>query len=163
MCIRDRGNCKLTSRSQTAIVVLMFGAAVLWRSVHQPVVATSTSEAEYMALSDAARELLYLHGFTDELGIAELKFKLPLTVHTDNDGAYKMAHEGADTTRTRHMHRRWHFVRELVREEYHGTDKPLLAIRLIAGTTNWADGLTKGLAKTLNKVSNARMGLYNIN
>ena len=74
-----------------------------------------------------------------------------------------MAHEGADTTRTRHMHRRWHFVRELVREEYHATDKPLLAIRLIAGTANWADGLTKGLAKTLNKVSNARMGLYNIN
>ena len=141
----------------------MFGAAVLWRSVRQPVVATSTSEAEYMALSGAARELLYLHGFTDELGIAELQFKLPLAIHTDNDGAYKMAHEGADTTRTRHMHRRWHFVRELVREEYHATDKPLLAIRLIAGTANWADGLTKGLAKTLNKVSNTRMGLYDIN
>ena len=116
-----------------------------------------------MALSDAARELLYLYGFVDELGIAELKFKLPLAISTDNDGAYKMAHEGADTTRTRHMHRRWHFVRELVREVYYTTDVPLLAINLIAGTANWADGLTKGLGKALNRVSNTRMGLHNIN
>ena len=47
---------------------MLNNGAVAWRSQRQPTVALSTMEAEYMALTEATKELLWMRGFLTELG-----------------------------------------------------------------------------------------------
>ena len=70
----------------------------------------------------------------------------------DNEGAIKMAQEGADTTRTRHMHRRYFFLRDLVKLGW-------LTIEHIRSAYNLADPLTKPLGKAMTRTTAAKMGL----
>ena len=69
----DFDNCEDTHRSQSGVAILMFGAALLWKSVRQPVVALSTTEAEYMAQCLGAQEALYILYFLDSLDIQDLR------------------------------------------------------------------------------------------
>ena len=172
------GNCTHTGRSQSGMLTVMCGAALVWRSVRQPVVAQSTSEAEFIAMCEGAKELIYINQFIEETGIQQLQQPGPsyagVTAHTDqhvvdaavthsdmlalvrmqgdNEGAIKMAQEGADTTRTRHVHRRYYFLRDLVRMKW-------LQVEQIRSSKNLADPLTKPLGKAMVRFTAVKMGL----
>src|SRR5437667_3199194 len=57
-----------TRKSTTGHVMMLNNGAVAWRSQRQPTVALSTMESEYMALTEATKELLWLRGLLPELG-----------------------------------------------------------------------------------------------
>lgn len=59
---------------------------IMWRSARQSTVATSTCEAEFVAASGAAKEVLWVRNFLDEIGIV-LK-QTPLFI--DNLGTVKL-------------------------------------------------------------------------
>ena len=59
-CDSDWASDTATRRSRTGYVFMMNGAAVSWKSQHQPTVALSTAEAEYMALTAAIQEAIFL-------------------------------------------------------------------------------------------------------
>jgi hypothetical protein len=147
------GGCPDTGRSQTAYVLFMFGAAVAWKSCRQPVVALSTSEAEYMAMCAGAMEVLFFRGLLEELSIPQLAQSTPHTiVLCDNQAAIKMADEGADNTRTKHIHRKYMFLKELTEG-----DLKQVAPSYVQSNSNFADGLTKRLSKGLQTVSMRRL------
>ena len=102
----------------------------------QPIIAHSTAEAEYIALSDAAREAMYVKRFLHELGTT---ISGPITFHEDNQVAKRMAEEIA-TKRSKHIDIRYHHVRELCSSG---------EIKLIDCRTDdmLADILTKALPK----------------
>jgi len=54
-------------RSTTGIAISLNDPAVVRKSCKQPTVAISTMEAEYMALTDAAKEIKAIHQLFDEL------------------------------------------------------------------------------------------------
>jgi hypothetical protein len=56
-------------RSTTGYIVYLYGCAVSWKSKLQKTVAHSSTEAEYMAMSDTAREVMWLRGLLEELGL----------------------------------------------------------------------------------------------
>jgi hypothetical protein len=56
----DHAGDKDTRRSTTGYVSIIHGGAVGWKSRLQPTVALSTTEAEYMAIADATKEVLWL-------------------------------------------------------------------------------------------------------
>ena len=58
------------SKSQSGYVFLMNGAAVSWRSSKQSVVTRSSTEAEYVAASEAAQEAVWMKEFITELGVS---------------------------------------------------------------------------------------------
>lgn len=58
--VNDRKSC-------TGYVFLRSGGAISWNSKRQPTVALSTTEAEYMALSSATQESMWLKQFEDEI------------------------------------------------------------------------------------------------
>jgi hypothetical protein len=148
-------NCKETARSTTALVLIMFGSPVYWKSIRQQVVALSTTEAEYMAMCAALQALLFISQFLEELGIPELMQRSPFLLQGDNEGAIKMVQEGSTNIHTKHIHRKFHFLREKESEGF------IHAIH-IKGNLNKADGLTKRLGKTLHRVSMKRLGLRNL-
>ena len=57
-----------TRRFTTGYVVMLNNGAVAWRNQRQPTVALSTMEAEYMALTEATKELKWVRTFLAELG-----------------------------------------------------------------------------------------------
>lgn len=43
--------------------------SISWKSRRQPTVALSSTESEYMAMSDAAKEAIWLRGLASDLGV----------------------------------------------------------------------------------------------
>ena len=98
-------------RSRTGLVILMCGGAVIWASKLQPTVALSTVEAEYMALTAACQELLFLRQQLESFG---LPMPQPLRMFEDNKGCIALATNAVSTHKTKHIDIKYHFVRQSV-------------------------------------------------
>ena len=123
--------------SITGNLFLMSGAAVSWLSKKQTVVALSTSEAEYIALSTATQEVVWIRRLLCDLGAF---LDVPTMLLEDNQGAIAIAHNPVDHARTKHIDIRYHFVREAVQ-------KRLVELKYCSSREMVADILTKPLSK----------------
>lgn len=101
-------------KSCTGLVFIFAGAAVSWESKKQTSVALSSTEAEYMALSQASKEAVYLRNLVIELGIT--LHNNSIVLFNDNVGAQQLAKNPVHHPRTKHIDIRYHFVRELIEE-----------------------------------------------
>jgi hypothetical protein len=72
---------------------------VCWVSKLQKIVATSTTEAEYVAVTEAGKEMVWLYSFLDELGKKNEKGVL----HSDSQSAIFLAKNPAYHSRTKHI------------------------------------------------------------
>ena len=125
-----------SSRSTSGYLFTLSGGAVSWQSRLQKCVALSTTEAEYMAAVEAGKELIWLRDFLEELGVEQEKFPL----HCDNQSAIHLAKNAAYHSRTKHIRRRYHWLRERVEDN----DFELMKIHT---NNNGSDMLTKTLPK----------------
>lgn len=127
------------SRSQSGYVFTLNGGAVTWKSSKQDTVADSTTEAEYIAASEAAKEAVWIKKFISELGVVPAIVEA-IPVYCDNNGAIAQAKEPRSHQRSKHVLRRYHLIREIIgRKE--------IQIEKIPTERNLADPLTKGLAQ----------------
>ncbi|CAL1678207.1 unnamed protein product [Lasius platythorax] len=132
----DWGNSSLDRRSYTGYTFIMSGGAVSWESRKQRTMAISSTEAEYMALSDATKEVIYMGGLLGEFGV-DLN---GIILKNDNIGAQKLATNPIYYARSKHIDIRHHFVREAVKET-------LVLIQHVPSDEMTADILTKGLPR----------------
>ncbi|KYN08004.1 Copia protein [Cyphomyrmex costatus] len=131
----DWGNCSLDRRSYTGTAFLLANAAISWEAKKQRTVALSSTEAEYTALSEAAREAIYLSGFLKEVGMTSFAKVL---LHNDNQSAGKLAVNPVYHSRSKHIDIKCHFIRQAFTEhEIELTYTPTEEMR--------ADVLTKAL------------------
>ncbi|KAE8664954.1 hypothetical protein F3Y22_tig00112738pilonHSYRG01227 [Hibiscus syriacus] len=119
-------------RSTTGYVFTFAKAPVSWKSTLQSTVALSTTEAEYMAVTEAVKEAIWLQGLLGELGMEQKHIK----VHCDSQSAIHLAKNQVYHARTKHIDVRYHFVREILEESG-------VIIQKIRTTENPADMLTK--------------------
>ena len=125
----------ITERKSTSgYVFKVCGALVSWRSKRQEVIALSSTEAEYIALSFAAQELLWLKAFLTDLGYNQEEN----LVHEDNQGAIALTRNPENYSRTKHIDVRYHFIRNLIQKKQIKVDYRPTAEML-------ADLMTKGL------------------
>lgn len=135
-------------RSCTGFVFIRNGGAISWNSRRQETVAISSTEAEYMALSSATQEALWLRQFESEFwSLGE-----PTTIFCGNQSAIKLANTDAYHSRTRHIDIKHHFIRKKV-------DEGLIHVRPIATNEMVADGLTKGVFRDKHDFCGRNMGL----
>jgi hypothetical protein len=125
-----------TRRSTTGVVCKFMGAAVTWLSQRQKCVAVSTTEAEFVAASEATKELIWLQRLLCEL--TNLK-DIPV-LYVDNLSAVKLVKNPVFHKRSKHIDVRYYFVREKYEEG-------LINVEHIAGELQEADILTKPLVK----------------
>ena len=97
----------------------------------------SSSEAEYVAMSEAVKEIRFVYYLLVSLGIA---VKLPIIVRTDNIGAIFMAENASSGVRTRHIDTRYHFIREHLEDGF-------IKIIFVRTNDNDADIFTKNVNK----------------
>ena len=132
-------------KSRAGFVLTFGGCPLIWCSKLQTEVALSTTEAEYIALSQSMRELLPMRRLIKEVGTElNLAFVQPALIHTtvfeDNNGAIILATGTKITPRTKHLAVKWHFFRDKI-----GTEQGIL-LEKICSLLQLADILTKGLA-----------------
>jgi hypothetical protein len=138
-------------RCQMGILTCIGDTAVGWASQRQKVVALSSTEAEYIALSAGAQHAAWMKEFLAELG----EVTIPVII-TDNDGARKLSENPGFHKKTKHIHQRYHYIRQQL-------ELGELTIEWKAGKYNKADLLTKVLpAPTLTRAASAAMDGYTL-
>jgi hypothetical protein len=108
--------------STSAYVFTFGGAAISWSSKKQRTVATSTVEAEYIALCSAAKHGVWLRNLFSELGQAKFLGGDPPDRYTaqavhilgDNQGGLALANNPENHARTKHIDVQYHYTRHLL-------------------------------------------------
>ena len=124
-----------TRRSLSANVFLCNGGPILWHCKQQQGVATSTSEAEFVAASTAGKDAEWFQRIMAGMGMHQPG---PTPIYEDNKGCRLMSENPVQKSKTRHIDVAQHKVRLLVRQN---------VVRLIDCPTEdmAADILTKAL------------------
>ncbi|GBN20414.1 Retrovirus-related Pol polyprotein from transposon TNT 1-94 [Araneus ventricosus] len=100
-----------TDRKSYSGCVLKFAdGAISWESKKQHCVAPSSTEAEYIAMSECAKEIVYLCRFLNEL--YESVDETPTVVFSDSQAAQKLVQKTMFHSRTKHIDIRCHYIRE---------------------------------------------------
>ena len=141
-------------RSQSGFVFCLNGGAVSWKSAKQSTIADSTTEAEYIAAHEAAKEAIWLRKFIGELGVVP-SIKGPIALYCDNNGAIAQAKEPRHHQRVKHVLRRFHLLREFV-------ERKEVEISKIGTDDNISDPLTKPLPQAKHNSHTAAMGIKHI-
>ncbi|KAK2395944.1 secreted RxLR effector protein [Trifolium repens] len=138
-------------RSQSGFVFCLNGGAVSWKSSKQETVADSTTEAEYIAASSAAKEAVWIKKFISELEVVP-SIVDPISLYCDNSGAIAQAKEPRSHQRSKHILRRFHLIREII-------DRGDVKICKVPTLDNIADPLTKPLAQLKHDGHTRSMGI----
>jgi len=138
-----------TRRSTSGYVIFLGTTCISWKSKLQPTVAKSTTEAEYMAISDACDEIRYLIPIANDMGIDTSK---AILVNEDNQACIAISKNNINNSRTKHIDIKYHSIREHIENE-------IIYVKYIKSDENTADIMTKGLSKLLHRKHVAGLGI----
>ena len=113
------------------------GGAICWRSVKQTCVLDSTTKAEYVATSEAAKEAVWLKEFFLDLQVIPSADR-PITLYCDNSGVVAQSKEPRYHKKQKHIERTYHLIRYIIERGY-------TMVAKIALEENLADPFTKTL------------------
>ena len=145
----DWAGDKETQKSTSGYVKILVRCSVSWSSKRQNTVTQSSTEAEYIAASEATKEAVWIGRLLEEL--CQL-YIYPILLHCDNQGSTALAKNPQHHHRTKHIDVRYHFIRE---KEEDGT----IAIDYVPTEDMITDGLTKALTLARMKVFVEQMGM----
>lgn len=133
----DWATCPITRRSFTGICFMLAGGCISYKTRLQKTPAMSSTEAEFMAASDAGKMSLFLRSLLHDLHIPQ---NAATVLFEDNEGAIGMAMAQKPTTRTRHMDIHYFAIVDWVEGD-------LINLEYIHTSKNLADNFTKPLDK----------------
>ena len=136
----DWANDPETRRSVSGYVIMIHGVPICWRSKAQRAVTLSSTEAEWYALAEATKDILFLKQAVESMG---LKIVLPIIVRVDNIGAIFMSENVSATAKTKHVDIRSKFVKEFCEDG-------VLKIVFVRSEWNTSDIMTKNLRADLH-------------
>lgn len=151
LCYSAGKNAKVTSYSDSdwaadvsdhkfinGYITLYAGGAIVWGMKKQNhFVATSSTKAEYYALDESAKNVIYLRSFLK--GIKDKQVG-PTAILMDNQSAMVAAKSLIISPKLCHVHIHYHHVKHLIKE---GS----IAVDFVPSNENIADLLTKSLGR----------------
>lgn len=148
----DWGANTVDRRSYSGYAFLLAGAAICWEARKQRTVALSSVEAEYMAISEATKEAIYLRGMLQDT----VRPCDKIILFNDSQGAQRLVYSTAvHHSRTKHIDLRHHFIRDCCASGE-------IELQYMSTSDMPADILTKGLTgnKHLNCIN--KLGMVNL-
>lgn len=121
-------------RSTSGYVFTVGGNTVSWRSCRQSIVTLSSTEAEFVALTEAVKEALWIQGLMKDMGFEQER----VSVWCDSQSAISLSKNNTFHGRTKHVAIKFNFIRDVVEEG----DVEVLKIHT---SENPADLLTKSI------------------
>ena len=147
----DHGAAQHGRYSISGVVVQLAGAPVSVISRRQDIITLGSTEAELVAASEAAKQVVYLRRILHELGFPQSS---PTVMYEDNTGVVGIAMSNASTFsgRTKHLDLRHKYVCEAVREKH-------VSVQWISTKDQIADMFTKALPRQQFEQLRSRMGI----
>ena len=108
---------------------------VTWNTRKQPMVALSTMEAKYMAVTTVTCEAIWLRQLVSELGIDTVG---PTPIHIDNRAAIELTKDSKFHAYTKHINIKHHYIHDMIKDQD-------IVIISCASKENLADIFTKSL------------------
>ena len=139
---------KETSRGRTGYVFLSAGAAISWRSSMMKLVTHSSCESEYVGLSEAGNEAVYLQQLQEEMCIG----KSSVLLLGDNESSLKLAMNPVFHQRSKHIRIKYHSLRDRVEEG-------LIELCKVDTGLNAADMMTKNVGVGVLKMCKGLIGM----
>ncbi|KAL2252662.1 UNVERIFIED_CONTAM: Retrovirus-related Pol polyprotein from transposon TNT 1-94 [Sesamum indicum] len=127
-------NDRDSRKSTSSYIFTLCGSCISWKSQLQHIVALSTTEAEYIATTEAFKEALWLDGLIKGIGFSKEK----LIIFSDSQSSIQLCKNPVFHDRTKHIDVRYHFIRDIV-----GRD--VIKLEKISSEENPADMGTKCL------------------
>lgn len=125
-----------TRKSNSGYVFFLNGGVISWCCRKQTCVSLSSTEAEYIALSEACQETLWLRRLLQDM---HQDINSATTIYEDNQSCLCMVKGGKFSNRTKHIDTKYHFVKDCV-------DKQLIECKYCPTDIMVADLLTKPLS-----------------
>lgn len=135
-------------RSLTGYVFTIGGCAVSWKASLQTTVALSTTEAEYMAISEACKEAIWLRNLYGELCGNTSSTK----IFCDSQSAIYLTNDQMFHERTKHIDVRYHFIRGVITQGD-------IQVKKISTHDNPADMMTKPVPSTKFELCSSLVGM----
>ena len=135
-CDSDWAQDRDDRKSVSGWVVKLANGPVSWSSKKQATRSLSTCEAEFIALTEAVKEVLWLTNFLSELNV---DYNTP-DIFTDNQASMEWSRNAGQHQRTKHVALKYFFVRDIVRDK-------IVKVRYISTKENVSDILTKSPTK----------------
>ena len=101
----------------------------------QKCVTLSSTEAEYVALSQCIQDVIFLKQFVESMNE---KIELPIVIHVDNTGSIDLANSWGSSGNSKHIDIRYHFIRNLVEDQ-------VVKLQFVASDDNLVDSFTKNI------------------
>lgn len=139
-------------RSVTGHIFYLGDSPITWSSQKQDTVALSSCEAEFMAGTEAARQAIWLR---DLLGEIFGKSYDRTVIKIDNQSAIALSKNPVFHGRSKHIHSRYHFIRECVERE-------IIEVVHVPGSKQKADILTKALGRLKYKEMRDLIGVQDL-
>lgn len=145
----------VNDRKSTSGYIFMFGGgAVSWESKKQAIVTLSTTEAEFVAAGNGACQAIWLRNILEEMRCSQRE---GTTMFCDNSSTIKLSKNPVLHGRSKHIHVRYHFLRDLVKEgvinlEYCSTQVQLADVMTKAVKLEVFEELRKNMGICLKKV-----------
>jgi hypothetical protein len=133
----------------SAYVIKIGSGAVSWMLCLQPIVALSTTEAEFIAAASAGQEVVWMHQLLGELGFLIVG---PSLLLLDNQSAIQVGKNPKHHRRMKHLNLQFFWLRNVV-------SAGQIALRYVPTADMAADLLTKGLARIKVAAAIAQLGL----
>jgi len=135
---------KADRKSNSGYLFKYCGSTISWACRKQSCVALSSAEAEYIALSDACQEVLWLIKLLQDF---QENVQLPVKMYEDNQSCIKLANNQKFSKRSKHIDTKYHFIKDLSKD-----DK--ISLEYCPSENMIADMLTKELQQVkLRKLS----------
>ena len=129
----DFANDKDTRYSIYGYIIYFCSVPVAQKSKSMKSVVLSTTEAEYVAVSEVVKEIKFLY---QTLRSMEVKLPLSIKVHVDNVGAIWLANNRSVSERTKYVNLWAHFVRDMIKDQ-------VIEINFVKSAENDSDIMTK--------------------
>ncbi|GKF25381.1 hypothetical protein Tco_0081275 [Tanacetum coccineum] len=132
----DHAGCQDTRRSTSGSMQLLEDRLVSWSSKRQKSAAISSTEAEYIALSDYCAQVLWMRSQLTDYGLGFNK----IPMYCDNKSAITLCCNNVQHSRSKHIDIRFHFIKEHV-------ENGVIELYFVKTKYQLADIFTKSLAK----------------
>ena len=133
----DYAGCKLTRRSVSGLLTKLNNGPIIWAASQQKSVSLSTTESEFISVTEGAKTCLWLKHLFEEL-----RMPITPTVFIDNQAALTLISNPSHHKRTKHIHVRHLFIRDTYENKQ-------IKYEYISTKNQLADLLTKATSKQI--------------
>ena len=144
----DWASDPITRKSTMGYLVKLANGVFCWNLQAQKSIALSSTEAEYMLLSDTCRQLVWICSLFEELGIT----LNPIPLCGDNQGSIFLASNPVQEKWIKHIDLCYHYIREVIHEKK-------IELFFLEGAENPADLFTKNLRRIKFQKFREQLGL----